>query len=203
MPGGIAVGPDGNLWFTEYNDNRIGRITPSGSVTEFLIPTAYSQPWTIAAGPDGNLWFTEHESGKIGRITPNGSDSTIAASIREFVIVTPTMLSAPWGIAAGQDGNMWFTVGVNNSLIGCITPGGTITEFATPTFLSDPMGIVAGPDGNLWFTEFDGNRIGRITQSGQIAEFPIPTVLSGAPSITAGPDGHIWFTERIGGIGRL
>jgi streptogramin lyase len=24
----IAVGPDGNLWFTEYNTNQIGRVTP-------------------------------------------------------------------------------------------------------------------------------------------------------------------------------
>ena len=27
---GIAAGPDGNLWFTEFNGNTIGRITPAG-----------------------------------------------------------------------------------------------------------------------------------------------------------------------------
>ena len=31
----IAKGPDGNLWFTEPDVNHIGRITPSGAVTEF------------------------------------------------------------------------------------------------------------------------------------------------------------------------
>ena len=26
-PAGITLGPDGNLWFTEYIANKIGRIT--------------------------------------------------------------------------------------------------------------------------------------------------------------------------------
>ena len=34
-PFSITAGPDGNLWFTEWGANRIGRITPSGVVTEF------------------------------------------------------------------------------------------------------------------------------------------------------------------------
>ena len=29
-PYGIAAGPDGNLWFTEENGNKIGRITTAG-----------------------------------------------------------------------------------------------------------------------------------------------------------------------------
>jgi len=27
-PWAITAGPDGNLWFTEYDGNKIGRITP-------------------------------------------------------------------------------------------------------------------------------------------------------------------------------
>ena len=69
-PEGITKGPDGNLWFTEYNANRIGRITPSGSFTDYPIPTSGSQPLGITAGPDGNLWFTEDNTNKIGRIIP-------------------------------------------------------------------------------------------------------------------------------------
>ena len=57
----ITAGPDGNLWFTENNGNRIGRISPGGehTVTQFLIPTSNSFPTGITAGPDGNLWFTD------------------------------------------------------------------------------------------------------------------------------------------------
>ncbi len=65
---GIAAGPDGNLWFTEYAGNKIGRITPGGTITEFPMPTARSRPEGITAGPDGNLWFIEFFANKIGRI---------------------------------------------------------------------------------------------------------------------------------------
>lgn len=43
-PGDIAVGPDKNLWFTELAGNRIGRLTPSGIVTEFALPHPSSAP---------------------------------------------------------------------------------------------------------------------------------------------------------------
>jgi len=78
-PLGITAGPDGNLWFTESNGNRIGRITPLGVVTEFSAGiTAAANPFGITAGPDGNLWFTESNGNRIGRIT---TGAVIAAPV--------------------------------------------------------------------------------------------------------------------------
>src|SRR5207244_13350230 len=53
LPLGMTAGPDGALWFTEFNANQIGRITTGGTVTEFAVPTLGSQPGNITAGPDG------------------------------------------------------------------------------------------------------------------------------------------------------
>ncbi len=53
---GITAGPDGNMWFTELLGNKIGRITPGGTVTEFNLPTSGAAPASITGGPDGNLW---------------------------------------------------------------------------------------------------------------------------------------------------
>src|SRR6266496_4464082 len=83
-----------------------------------------------------------------------------ANRITEYPV--PTAHSRPEGIAAGPDGNLWFTEGGGNK-IGRITTGGAITEYPVPTAYSYPWGIAAGPDGNLWFTEGDGNKIGWIT----------------------------------------
>jgi streptogramin lyase len=67
-PNRIAAGPDGNLWFTQ-NIGGIGRITPTGAITEFAIPSTNSRPVGIAAGPDANLWFTQNtDPGGIARI---------------------------------------------------------------------------------------------------------------------------------------
>src|SRR5262249_22884463 len=91
LPWAIAVGPDGNIWFTEAVGNRIGRITPAGVITEFPIPTGSSVSEDITAGPDGNLWFTESAGNSIGRITTNGV-------ITEFAI--PTLNARAEGIGA-------------------------------------------------------------------------------------------------------
>jgi streptogramin lyase len=97
-PDGITAGPDGNLWFTEDIGGNIGRISTSGTITEFPLPFG-SSPDGITAGPDGNLWFTD-EDGNIGRITPGGT-------ITEFPV--PTTNSFPSWITKGSDGNLWFT----------------------------------------------------------------------------------------------
>jgi len=198
-PSGIAVGPDGALWFTEYSGNKIGRITTTGAVTEFAIPTANAYPGAITAGPDGALWFTEY-TGNIGRITTAGA-------ITEFAI--PTANESAYGITAGPDGALWFTEYYPKAQIGRITTAGAITEFASPDTLSpSPFGITAGPDGALWFIEFSG-KIGRITTAGAITEYAIPGPLVHPLGIAAGPDGALWFTfsgdnsTSTGGVGRI
>ena len=60
----IVTGPDGALWFT---GTQIGRITPSGKISEFPLPSS-SNGGDITAGPDDALWFTEFGSNKIGRL---------------------------------------------------------------------------------------------------------------------------------------
>lgn len=102
----------------------------------------------IVAGADGNLWFTEYGTGNIGRITPAGNVTEFAGAANR-----------PIFIVAGPDGNLWFT---EYNGIGCITPGGVVTNFPVPTSDTYPNGIAVGPDGNIWFTEMGNNSIGRI-----------------------------------------
>ena len=71
-PNDITTGPDGNLWFTEEEGSKIGKITSSGIITEFQVSTSRSNPYGITAGSDGNVWFTEEFTSKIGKITPSG-----------------------------------------------------------------------------------------------------------------------------------
>ena len=200
QPVSIVVGPDGNLWFTEFRANNIARMTTDGVVTEFPIPTANSAPDDMDVGPDGNLWFAEVLGNRIGRITTAGV-------ITEFVVPTPN--SRPTVVAAGPDGNLWFTergtVPAPGNKVGRITPNGVITEWTLPNPGSRPLGITAGPDGKVWFTEQAGNRIGRIDPAtGVITEFPLPNPGSQPWEITGGPDGNVWFTEFAGNrIGRI
>ena len=79
QPNGITAGPDGNIWVAEYNAAKIGRVTPSGTITEFGIPSAGGGPMAIKPGPDGRIWFAEMGPaagfGKIGYITVDGTQT--------------------------------------------------------------------------------------------------------------------------------
>jgi streptogramin lyase len=187
-PTAIVTGPDGNLWFTEFLGDKIGRLTTGGALTEFSFSTGPGDTGhgalSIAVGPDGNLWFAEYYGNNISRIT-------LAGAITEFGLPAP--LSHPSGIAAGPDGNLWFTEQGTNQ-IGRITTAGVITEFPAPCC---PRGIAAGPDGNLWFTGANGGTIGRITTAGDVTSFQVTTGETILQDIAAGPDGNLWFTDSI------
>lgn len=183
----IAAGTNGNLWFTEKDANKIGRITPTGTITEFPLATSPNYPLGIAKGPDGNMWFTQ-DGNKIGKITPTGT-------VTEYDVPTP--VAKPQHIVAGPDGNMWFTEFLGGK-IGRITMAGVITEYAVPTSGGRPHFMTVGPDGNIWFTNYVSNKIGKITMSGVITEYTIPTPNSSPSGIVTGPDGNVWFTELSG-----
>ncbi len=71
----ITADPDGNLWYTEYDAGKVGRITTDGIATEFSAGIALgAQPVNIVTGAEGNLWFTEAGTGYVARITPGGGD---------------------------------------------------------------------------------------------------------------------------------
>lgn len=149
----LAAGPDGDLWLTDASNNAIGRVTTSGQLTEFPVPTSGAGVLGIAEGPDGNMWFTEATGNKVGRISTSGN-------ILEYEL--PTAGSQPSIIVAGPDGNVWFTEPDANQ-IGCVTPGGTVSELAVPTPGAYVDGITSGPDGNVWFTEYNTGKVGRVT----------------------------------------
>jgi streptogramin lyase len=187
-PDGITTGPDGNLWFTEHDANKIGRLTPTGTFTEFSIPTANSGPTAITSGPDGNLWFTETNANKIGRITPSGS-------ITEFS--DPDANSGLAGITAGSDGNLYFTES-DLSRIGSVSTAGVFHQYQISESGDEPANITLGPNGNVWFTEPAANMVGTLI-SGSITNYTVPTANSDPTGITSGSDGNLWVTEGAAG----
>ena len=207
---GFAFGPDGSTWFS---DTRwIGRVAPNGKLSEFFLPEGgEGKPTTFAAGPivigaDGNVWFSgshffrNEEEGStssgtsesiVDRLTPGGE-------LTEFPL--PADSGYPAKLAAGPDGNVWFTEPIGDR-VGRITPLGQIERFPLPKY-SRRGDIVTGPDGALWLME-EGEgiaEIGRMTTSGQLTQFPLGKAFSA--TLVSGPDGRLWFVSE-GGIGRI
>ncbi|MDB5042286.1 MAG: putative antibiotic hydrolase [Candidatus Eremiobacteraeota bacterium] len=148
-PDRIKLGPDGNLWFTEYFGTSIARITTGGAITEFDTSGGTTN---LAVGPDNNVWFTQRVMSRVGYILP-GAPNTVTT----FPIPGG---GDPSGIVKGPDGNLWFTE-QKNQKIGRVSTTGTFTMIDTPNTTSDVSSITVGPDGNLWFTDY-GGAIGKI-----------------------------------------
>ena len=66
-PLGITPGPDGNLWFVQSVTGQVGKITPSGQITESPVSNNNS-PTSITPGPGARMWFTEITPNMIGKI---------------------------------------------------------------------------------------------------------------------------------------
>lgn len=205
---GITAGPDGNLWFTEFNPlhgNKIGRITPAGTITEFPIPTQAAFPFFITPGPDGNLWFTENAASKVAKIDPG------TGNITEYSIGAN---KGPYAITAGPDGNLWFLENTPPGEIAAISTSGTlIAEYPVSIGESFPEGVVVGSDGALWLNQEYPNSTARVTTEGVVSEVALNVTNGGGNDLTVGADGKIWVVDifagdvsrfsAIGGTGKL
>ena len=102
----VALGPDGNVWYTDGSRSIVGRVTPSGVITEFPTPSQPSRPVPISEAADGGVWFGEtsnrafDESGA-GRAAPDGTMTQQP--------LTTQPANPQFGVAAGPDGNVWMT----------------------------------------------------------------------------------------------
>jgi virginiamycin B lyase len=100
LPAWDAPGPDGRVWFTEYNraHHQVGAVTPNGKVTEYPLPGSLSNTGGVTTGIDGRLWVTEPDVNRISLLRPDGS-----------FVRSINVHQEPVGITIGPDGNMWFT----------------------------------------------------------------------------------------------
>lgn len=221
--GNMTIGPDGNLWFAEMN--KIGRITPTGKLTEFPVQLVTSP---IVSGPDGNLWFVaspQRTEFALVRMSPDGNTEKFWSNL-----ISGSGPSTP--LTVGPDGNLWVaSTGSEGDVILKITPAGDFTSYSLPqpsrTLRGAQPGwgvidLTLGADGNIWFLEnvaldtsstMQAMLLGSITPSGTIKQVPVEIERGSFPSpdirnalkgaIAAGPDGNLWFLQNDGQIGRI
>lgn len=179
---GLAIARDGSIWFTEYGQHRIGRLSGDRKITEFLLPRAAS-PQSIVLGSDGNLWTTGADSAV--RISPSGVMTsftlpvrgqlrTISNSSGQALWVTAYKTTAlirvmpsgaarvvryphhRWGILRLYPGPRNTAIGFNLDTAGIVafSDDGSVTPIYTPSGLNNYAGddIVYSPSGLLWFT---------------------------------------------------
>jgi virginiamycin B lyase len=229
----IANGSDGNRWFTESSEflpATIGRITPSGAVTEFGPACPFCILNDIAQGPGDILYYTSNDP-ILGRITTSGeildpvpmpNSDALAGNVAVHgsqVWITDFNGDNLWryDIASGQFtefdvpepadvavddvGRVWFTANLDQAIARLDPQTGVVTETHTQGF---PRQIAVAEDGRIWFTErFPPQAVGNLDPAtNTVTEFPLTAV--GPEGIAASPDGSVWFTQTTkGNIARI
>lgn len=140
----VAEAP-GRVWFTMPENNAIGRlvVTTTVTFTEYVLPTADSQPYDLAYA-DQAIWFTERAGNKLGRLDVATGD------IEEFSL--PTANSEPTGIAISPGGYIWYS-GRNSNRLGRYLPSAnTFEEFLFANYGAQFEDIAAVSDAIVWAT---------------------------------------------------
>jgi virginiamycin B lyase len=118
----------------------------------------------------------------------------------------------PLSVAAGPDGNIWFTdpgtpLSFTGAQIGSVTQAGVVSKY-TPGLSGSAWGIAKGSDGNVWFTEPSVQKAGYVKPS-EPATSKTECEVPGMPNegfnsqIAAGPDGNVWVPLGVNGIARV
>jgi streptogramin lyase len=190
---GMALGPDGNVWFTEYG--FIGKITTGGTITDY----AYSDSNTanyyggVTTGPDGNVWVTEYNDQQIDKVIPGtGAQTKYALGCTPYSVVS----------AAGD-----LYVNCNNE-VAQVTTAGVVTLFSTGFNLgTSGLSIAKGPDGNPWFLANSGTAGYPIAEfnptNGSITYYYPPSNYNADYALTKGPDGNMWAVGSSNGDGAI
>src|SRR5579872_2350527 len=159
----IVAGPDGKMLVAEVLSMSIARVTMSGVITEYPLPTRTNgfcagQIGGMTVGPDGNIWFTERWANKIGRITTAGV-------VTEFgPFATGDMRFQR--IIAGDDGNLWFAEApiqgaTTNGIIAKMdTSGNLLEEFSWSN--GGPRAMAVGGDREIWYTDESLDVVGKL-----------------------------------------
>ena len=192
-PHDIVVGPDGTVWFTEINTNKIGMFNPdTKEFKEHDIPTMSSRPHGLVTDESGNVWFTEVGAGQIGKLDMQ------TQTITEYS--TPTANSGPHTPIFADQNTLWFTEQGASQIGKLDVTTGIIEEFKTITPSANPYGIITDNDGNAWFAELQGHHVGRVDAiTGDVTEYPLPTDNSGPRRIAIDSNGILWITQYNAG----
>ena len=202
-PSGIAAGPDGNLWFTEYNGNQIGRITPAG--VDHRVPRPHGrQPALRASRPARTA-----TSGSPRPRPTRSAGSRRPASITEFPHPDRRQRARRHHGRPGRQ-PLVHRERRQQDRPDHARPASSPSS-RSPRPAAAPAGSRPGRTATSGSPRAVGNQIGRITPAGVVTEFPMPAsrrqraVRPSRPART----GDLWFSEfgqeasPFGRIGRI
>jgi streptogramin lyase len=133
-PGGIAVAPDGSVWFGEWGLPGVAHLFNNGTVTEYRWPYPDSasisncgiqtQIWGVALW-NGSVWGTDFLYSRLVGVNPSTGQT------QKIDLGNGT---TPYTLAVSPNNYLWFTESKLGAQIGRVSPSnGAVNYFNLPT----------------------------------------------------------------------
>lgn len=190
----LALGPDQNIWFADFNSDKVGRVSASGKFKTFDTSANPTDSNQMIGAVGGVVWFVTDHSG-IGRTNVKSGKTTF------FNILNND--TQPTALADGPSHEIWYAEWAGSN-VGYIDNSGNAHEFdAGFSGFSNTFGIAYGPDGRMWFCDPQNGRISAINADGTGLTHYSTGLTGQADTIVSGPDGNLYFGEFNNAIGRI
>ena len=169
IDGGIAVGPNGHIWFGSNNSAQVGDIDPTTNAVNLYPLSTGNDPWEpvpqfMMLGSDGHIWVTDEFNDGVYRVTSGGK--AVGSSTFTQLPQGPWTGSNPvnlQGIYEGRDKKIYtgdpFPYGSGSLDAANIGPAATFTSIPLPSIGIDPYVLTSVP-GKIYFNDLHFGALG-------------------------------------------
>lgn len=181
----LLLGPDGGWWFALPEAHTIGHLSHGHFST--IGHLGMMKPDEVVFDSRGVLYAAESDGSEIAKILPGGHAAWFSLPTRDGEIGE---------LAAGTDGDVWFTERSANR-VGRVTRAGRIEDFSAGPGVEVLDALAVSRDA-VWFAVNAG--IGRLSLKTRAPSvIRLPDQYSWPNALAISKSGDVWFTERISG----
>lgn len=199
---GMAIAPNGTLYFNEDVSDQIYQVTPAGVVSVFVdkatldaaVGTSNDIDNGMTFGSDGNLYAADEDCDCIIQITvPGGVVSVVVPKANILAATTFPNADLEGGLARAADGRLFFVDDGNSESVLESTPAGVVSVLASESAVTTATGdssidldvgiVLAG--NNLYVLDDGSDTLFRVDiNSGAVSLIASAATLAAAAGVT-------------------
>jgi sugar lactone lactonase YvrE len=195
-PSGVAVDSAGNVYISDYSNQRIRKVSIAGTITTIAggatgdggsaaLAGLYSASG-VARDAAGNIYIADTNYHRVRKMAVDGNITTYAGNgtsgfSGDGGVATNAQLRTPYGVALDSAGNLYIA-DTGNARIRKVDTSGNIATVAgnggccysgdsgpaTSANLNWAMGAAVDSSGNLYIADTNNSRIRKVTPAGTI-----------------------------------
>jgi sugar lactone lactonase YvrE len=183
-PFGVAAAPDGSVYVSDGEANRVWRVAPDGTAAS--VAENLNTPSALALAPDGTIVVADTGSHTVKRVDAQSGQVRLVAGTENTAGFADgsnaeAKFNGPVGVAVSPDGTIFVadtyndrvraidTAGRVRTLAGGSEPGYRDAASGADARFDTPCGVAFDTDGSLVVADTGNHRLRRVTLEGVVS----------------------------------